>query len=121
MATTVHAAAAHASVAQQAPIAPANGETFEGLDGAGPAAGVADPDPGRNGAAGLGAPRALQGVGAVLDETWDTAESPNFASALQASELFTFKFSSVNNPTLATAVGGWLKLNIELNSSTIDP
>ncbi|CAN0354766.1 unnamed protein product [Ectocarpus sp. 12 AP-2014] len=26
----------------------------------------------------------LQGVGEVLDETWDTAESPNFAAALQA-------------------------------------
>ncbi|CBJ31462.1 expressed unknown protein [Ectocarpus siliculosus] len=26
----------------------------------------------------------LQGVGKVLDETWDTAESPNFAAALQS-------------------------------------
>ena len=27
--------------------------------------------------------RGPQGVGDVLDETWDTAESPNFAAALQ--------------------------------------
>lgn len=39
---------------------------------------------------GVRRPEAMQGlagVGDVLDETWDTAESPNFSTALQASTM----------------------------------
>lgn len=46
---------------------------------------------GGDGGSGVGscmeAVRGIQGVGYVLDETWDTAESPNFAAALQASMI----------------------------------
>eukprot|EP00903_Cladosiphon_okamuranus_P018185 g16730.t1 len=75
-------AAVHAAAAQPAPApAPANDSTLGGEDGASQSAGgIASSDASRDG----GAARALQGVGVVLDETWDTAESPNFAAALQS-------------------------------------
>lgn len=37
-----------------------------------------------------GVTQAVQGVGEVLDETWDMAESPNFAAALQVRLFFFF-------------------------------
>lgn len=79
---------AHAVAAQHAPApAPVNDETLGGVKSASrPAVGVAGSDPSRDGGGGMGVARALQGVGVVLDETWDTAESPNFAAALQARE-----------------------------------
>lgn len=75
-------AAAASATAQQAP-APANDATLGGLDAAGPGVGVGGPF---RDEASMETARSLEGVGVVLDETWDTAESPNFAAALQASE-----------------------------------
>ena len=75
--------------------AAANDATLEGagVGDCGSLAGGGCGGPSRNGGGGGGgggggsveAARALRGVGEVLDETWDTAESPNFAAALQAS------------------------------------
>ena len=85
-ATTVAAAAAAAAAAARQ--APANDATLEGagVGDCGSLAGGGCGGPSRNGGAGsVEAARALRGAGEVLDETWDTAESPNFAAALQAS------------------------------------
>ncbi|CAN0231366.1 unnamed protein product [Ectocarpus sp. 4 AP-2014] len=77
--------------------APTNGTTLEGVIVNGTGTGTASAGGtagGRNGGAsslgsgagvgGTASGALLQGVGEVLDETWDTAESPNFAAALQA-------------------------------------
>lgn len=76
--------------------APTNDSTLEGVvnDTGTASAGVGATAGGRNGGVsslsggasvgGTAGGALLQGVGEVLDETWDTAESPNFAAALQA-------------------------------------
>lgn len=74
-------AAASASAAAAAREAPANGATTSGCAADAADSGSPDPAPGSTSE---GATQALEGVGEVLDETWDTAESPNFAAALQA-------------------------------------
>jgi len=78
-------AAPRTTTAQQAPT---NDATLEGVGfggGGSPADGRVSVSSRDEGAGSVEAVRALPGVGEVLDETWDTAESPNFAAALQVS------------------------------------
>ncbi|CAN0268024.1 unnamed protein product [Ectocarpus sp. 8 AP-2014] len=87
--------------------APTNDTTLEGIVVNGTAsAGAGATAEGRNGGvsslgggAGVGETAdgaLLQGVGEVLDETWDTAESPNFAAALQARQPASRKTSCLD-------------------------
>ncbi|CAM9641917.1 unnamed protein product [Ectocarpus fasciculatus] len=86
-----------AAAATATALAPTNDSTLEGVvNGTGTASAGAGATAagGRNGGVsslsggasvgGTAGGVLLQGVGEVLDETWDTAESPNFAAALQA-------------------------------------